>query len=65
MDNIGQKIKEKRLQKKLTQKQLAEKLSKTDRTRLNRIENGKLVATVNELLEIAAALKISPKSLVG
>lgn len=61
----GQLIKTVRITKKLTQAQLAERLSKVDRTKLCRIEQGKIDPKLGELTEIATALGISTKRLLG
>ena len=62
---IGQSIKSLRTKKKLTQKQLADRLAKIDRTKLCRVEQDKAELRLSELAEIAAALGVSPKRLMG
>jgi transcriptional regulator with XRE-family HTH domain len=60
----GQLIKQARTTKKLTQAQLAER-SRLERTKLCRIEQDKIDPRLGELADIAAALGISAKRLVG
>jgi len=66
---IGKKVKELRLQKGLTQDQLAAKLEingiKIDRIVISRIESEKRFVSDYELLEIAKALDVTPNHLLS
>ena len=61
---IGEKIKKKRKEKGLTQQQVAEKISKFDRSKISDIENGKEDFLFSTLLKICDALDISLKELI-
>lgn len=54
---IGQVIKEKRKEKGLTQKQLADLIPKMDRAKISDMENGKEDFHVSTLIKISVALK--------
>jgi len=66
---IGKKVRELRLQKGLTQDQLAAKLEineiKIDRIVISRIESGNRFVSDYELLEIAKALEVTPNQLLS
>ena len=66
---IGKKVRELRLQKGLTQDQLAAKLEineiKMDRIVISRIESGNRFVSDYELLEIAKALDVTPNHLLS
>lgn len=66
---IGKKVRELRLQKGLTQDQLAAKLEineiKIDRIVISRIESGNRFVSDYELLEIAKALEVTPNHLLS
>ncbi len=57
---IGQRLKEIRLQKKLTQEEVAWK-SEVDRTFMNHVENGKRNISVDSLNKILNGLEVSVK----
>ncbi|MGX9986851.1 helix-turn-helix domain-containing protein [Soonwooa purpurea] len=56
---IGTKIKEKRSELKLTQEQLANKISKMDRSKISDMENGKEDFHFSTLLKVCDALEIT------
>ena len=66
---IGKKVRELRIQKGLTQDQLAAKLEineiKIDRIVISRIESGNRFVPDYELLEIAKALDVTPNHLLS
>lgn len=66
---IGKKVRELRIQKGLTQDQLAAKLEineiKIDRIVISRIESGNRFVSDYELLEIAKALDVTPNQLLS
>jgi len=66
---IGKKVRELRLQKGLTQDQLAAKLEineiKIDRIVISRIESGNRFVSDYELFEIAKALDVTPNHLLS
>ena len=61
--NIGEKIKLKRKSRGLTQQQLADKISRLDRSKISDIENGKEDFLLSTLLKICEALNIEVKEL--
>ncbi|WP_371131622.1 helix-turn-helix domain-containing protein [Sediminibacterium sp.] len=61
---IGSRIRELRLQKGLTQMDLAFKCNDKDYSQINRVELGKVNFSVSYLLLIAEALDVNPKELV-
>ena len=60
---IGQLIRNRRLQLKMTQESLALPCG-IDRSYMGRIERGEVNLTVEKIYEIASVLKISPKELL-
>ncbi|WP_312762429.1 helix-turn-helix transcriptional regulator [Epilithonimonas sp.] len=56
---IGSKIKERRLELKLTQEKLASKITKMDRSKISDMENGKEDFHFSTLLKVCDALDIS------
>ncbi|WP_411684428.1 helix-turn-helix domain-containing protein [Acinetobacter indicus] len=60
---IGQLIRKKRIEKKITQEALALQCG-IDRSYIGRIERGEVNLTVEKLYEIALALESSPKELL-
>jgi len=56
-ENIGQLIRNKRLEKRLTQQQLADRISKIDRAKISDMENGKEDFYFSTLLKICDALE--------
>lgn len=61
---IGLRIKELRVEKKLTQKEFSEKIH-IDNSQLSKIEQGKLLPTLSQLLEISSIFEISMDWLTG
>jgi len=60
---IGERIRDLRLEKSITQKSLAE-LAKIDRTGLNLVESGTHPVSIKSLYAISAALGVSPCDLI-
>ena len=60
---IGQLIRNRRLQLKMTQESLGLQCG-IDRSYMGRIERGEVNLTVEKIYEIASVLKISPKELL-
>ena len=56
---VGNRIKQMRKQRNMTQSRLAEVLDYTNERQLQRIENGETGCTVDKLMEIAQILNIS------
>ena len=56
-EKIGQLIRNKRLEKRLTQQQLADRIPKTDRAKISDMENGKEDFYFSTLLKICDALE--------
>ena len=56
---VGERIKEARRRRKMTQSSLAEKLDYTTERQLQRIENGETSCSVDKLMEIAQILEVS------
>lgn len=65
MPNIGEMIKLRRKELKLTQRDLAEKLGYKDHTTITRIENGKVDLVQSKIVEFANALECEPSYLMG
>lgn len=61
---IGKNIRNRRLELKLTQEQLAKKTSKVDRSKISDMENGKEDYMLSTLLELANGLNIDIEELV-
>lgn len=61
---VGSKIKERRLELKLTQQQLADKIMKMDRSKISDMENGKEDFHFSTLLKVCDALDINFLDLV-
>ena len=62
---IGSRIKQVRLQKGMTQLELAEKVGYKTASAINKIETGANQLTVNKIIEFAYALNVSYSYLVG
>lgn len=62
---IGQNLKRERQKANLTQKQLAEKTSKLDNSKISDIENAKEDYMMSTLLELARALEIDVERLIS
>lgn len=56
-EKIGHLIRNKRLEKRLTQQQLADRIPKTDRAKISDMENGKEDFYFSTLLKICDALE--------
>jgi transcriptional regulator with XRE-family HTH domain len=63
LGKIGRNIRHYRLEKELTQKQLAKK-AKISRGYMNQIENGRINLYLDTLVDIARGLGVSPGDLV-
>ena len=61
---IGEKIREIRLNKRLTQMELAFKCNDVDYSQINRVELGKVNFSVSYLTLISNALEVNPKDLL-
>lgn len=62
---IGDRIKHRRKELKLTQRELADKLGYKDHTTITRIENGKVDLVQSKIVEFARALGCTPGYLMG
>lgn len=62
---IGEKIKQARIAKNLTQEELAEKLGYKSRSSVNKIEKGERDIPRSQIKRIAEILEVSPISLLG
>ena len=60
---LGEKIRETRLNKKITQEDLAYSCG-LEYSQINRIELGKVNTSISHLFLIAKALKVDPKELI-
>lgn len=60
----GQKIKQRRLELQLTQRELAARLGYTDHTTLTRIESGKTDLPQSRLVQVAQVLGVPPSYLI-
>lgn len=58
-------IKNRRLELKMTQTELAEKVGYADKGMISRIENGKVDLSQSQVLKFAEALEVSPSYLMG
>ncbi|HUZ59902.1 MAG TPA: helix-turn-helix transcriptional regulator [Hanamia sp.] len=64
LKQIGDKIRELRISKDMTQMDLAFKCNDMDYSQINRVELGKVNFSVSYLSLIAQALEVSPKRLL-
>lgn len=64
LKRIGERVRELRVQKGLTQMELAFKCNDKDYSQINRVELGKVNFSVSYLSLIATALEISTKELL-
>lgn len=64
-DEIGNKIKEIRIKKNISQNQLAEKTDSLNQSQICKIENGNRHVRVNELNQIASALSVTITQLIS
>lgn len=65
LNEIGKRIKEKRLELKMTQEELAFKTGYTSRSSINKIELGIVDLPQSKIVALSEALKISPAYLMG
>lgn len=65
LKRIGEKVRELRISKGLTQMDLAFKCNDKDYSQINRVELGKVNFSVSYLALIASALEVSPQELLG
>lgn len=62
---VGERIKERREELKISQQELAEKLGYTSRSTINKIENGTNKLRQTKIAQIAKALDTTPGYLMG
>ena len=65
MNNFGERIKQLRIQKNMTQQELAEKLGYKSRSTINKIELGKNDLHQTKIMAFADALDTTPAYLLG
>lgn len=65
MNNIGSKIRARREELKLTQRELAARMGYTDHTTITRIEAGKTDPPLSRVSQFAKALGVTPGHLLG
>ena len=65
LSNMGQKIKNRRIELKITQEELSKLTGYSDRSSITKIEKGKVDLTLSKLKEFAKVLKVSPEYLMG
>ena len=65
LSNMGEKIKNRRIELKITQEELSELTGYSDRSSITKIEKGKVDLTLSKLKEFAKVLKVSPEYLMG
>lgn len=65
MNDIGDRIKEKRLEKKMSQEELAKRTGYKDKSSISKIERGTRQPQVEDLKKIASALKVDFGYLLG
>ncbi|MBP2619534.1 helix-turn-helix domain-containing protein [Chryseobacterium jejuense] len=63
--HVGMRIKEKRIELKLTQEQLSNRIPKMDRSKISDIENGKEDYLFSTLLKVCDALKTTLPDLLN
>ena len=62
---MGEKIKNRRIELKITQEELSKLTGYSDRSSITKIEKGKVDLTLSKLKEFAKVLKVSPEYLMG
>lgn len=62
---LGERIKNRRIELGMTQQELAKKIGLADRSSIAKIETGDRPIRVEQLAEVASALKIDVQELVG
>jgi len=65
MNTIGKRIKDLRIQYKLTQEELAKRMGYTSRSTINKIEKDLVDLPQSKVSEFAKVLKTSPEYLIG
>lgn len=65
MDNIGTRIKNRRIELNMTQDELAKKIGYTSKSTIARIESGSNQLKQNKILDFAEALNTTPSYLIG
>ena len=65
LKEVGNKIRQLRLQKGLTQMELAFRCNDQDYSQINRVELGKVNFSISYLRLVANALEVSPQELVS
>ncbi|WP_051354397.1 helix-turn-helix domain-containing protein [Leptotrichia trevisanii] len=65
LSNLGEKIKNRRIELKITQEELSKLTGYSDRSSITKIEKGKVDLTLSKLKEFAKVLKVSPEYLMG
>lgn len=65
MYNISQRIKNRRIELRMSQQELADKLGYTSRSSITKIEKGTNDIPRTKIIEIASALKTTPSYLMG
>ena len=63
--HIGEKIKQRRIELGMSQRELARRMEYNGNSTLNRIENGTVEVTQTKLLQFAQALNVSVTYLMG
>lgn len=58
-------IKNRRLELKMTQTELAQKVGYADKGMISRVENGKVNLSQSQIIKFADALEVEPSSLMG
>lgn len=64
LQSLGKLLKKRRLELGLSQQQLAERISKLDRSKISDMENGKEDFLFSTLIKVCEALEISLKQLL-
>jgi transcriptional regulator with XRE-family HTH domain len=65
MLELYKNIKKYRLERHMNQQQLAEKVGYSDKGMISRIENGKVDLSQSQIVKFAAALRVTPRELMG
>ena len=65
MDKLYENIKNRRIELKITQSELAAKVGYADKGMISRIENGKINLSQGQLYKFAEALETTPSALMG
>ena len=65
MEDLYKNIKNRRMELKLTQTELARKVGYADKGMVSRVENGKVDLSQSQIMKFADALEIEPSALMG